>query len=222
MIIYAQPQYKRSCTLTVLEEQSDARQRVLDVAEELFMARGYSAITLRDIADALHMKQASLYYHFPEGNEQLFIAVATRTFARHQVGMQGAIDQAGPNLRSQLQALAAWFNAQPPINLMGMMHADMPALHPAQREKLGQVAYDSMFTPLRSMFTAAQQRGEIRLVQPDLLAGFFLTLLDSLNHAVGRPGAPTRAAMTAEIVTLLLDGLLRREHAPANSVVHTN
>lgn len=175
------------------------------------MARGYSAVTLRDIADALHMKQASLYYHFPEGKEQLFIAVATRTFARHQAGMQIAIDQAALDLRSQLQALAAWFNAQPPINLMGMMHADMPALHPAQREHLGQVAYDSMFTPLRGMFIAAQQRGEIRTVQPDLLAGFFLTLLDGLNHAVGRPGAPTRAAMTAEIVTLLLDGLLIRD-----------
>ena len=29
---------------------SDARQRVLDVAEELFMRRGYNSITLRDVA----------------------------------------------------------------------------------------------------------------------------------------------------------------------------
>lgn len=200
----------------LIEEQSDARQRVLDVAEELFMARGYSAITLRDIAEALHMKQASLYYHFPEGKEQLFIAVATRMFARHQAGMQAAIDSTGGDLRAQLEALAAWFTAQPPINLMGMMHADMPALHPAQREQLGQIAYDSMFTPLRGMFSAAQARGEIRTVQPDLLAGFFLTLIDGLNHAVGRPGAPTREAMTAEIVVLLLDGLLMRNTTAAN------
>lgn len=200
----------------LIEEQSDARQRVLDIAEELFMARGYSAITLRDIADALHMKQASLYYHFPEGKEQLFIAVATRTFARHQAGMQAAIDSTGADLRAQLQALAAWFTAQPPINLMGMMHADMPALHPAQREQLGQIAYDNMFTPLRNMFATAQARGEIRTVQPELLAGFFLTLIDGLNHAVGRPGAQTRVAMTAEIVTLLLDGLLIRPATAAN------
>lgn len=196
--------------MTVAEEQSDARHRVLDTAEELFMARGYSAITLRDIADALHIKQASLYYHFPGGKEQLFIAVATRTFARHRAGMQAAIDSARPDLRAQLQALAAWFNAQPPINLMGMLHADMPALHPSEREQLSQIAFENMFTPLSGMFAAAQARGEIRMVEPSLLAGFFLTMLDGLNHAVDRPGAPTRAAMTAEIVTLLLDGLLPR------------
>jgi len=196
--------------LTEIEEQSDARQRVLDIAEELFMARGYSAITLRDIADALHIKQASLYYHFPGGKEQLFMAVATRTFARHRAGMQAAIDSADPDLRAQLQALATWFNAQPPINLMGMLHADMPALHPHEREQLSQIAFANMFTPLIGMFAAAQARGEIRTVEPGLLAGFFLTMLDGLNHAVDRPGAPTRAAMTAEIVTLLLDGLLLR------------
>ena len=53
-------------------EVRDSTQRVLDVAERLFMDRGYSAITLRDIADELGMKQASLYYHFPGGKGATF------------------------------------------------------------------------------------------------------------------------------------------------------
>lgn len=189
---------------------SDARQRVLDVAEELFMTRGYNSITLRDVADALDMRQASLYYHFPEGKEQLFVAVATRTFERHRHGMDAALATAPVAVGAQLHAITDWFASQPPLNLMGMMHADMPALTPAQRQHLGRVAYDAMFTPLRRLFGTAQSRGEIRPVHPDLLAGSFLTLLDGLNHALRQEGAPPRAALVDEIIMILLEGIRLR------------
>ncbi|MFZ4659449.1 MAG: TetR/AcrR family transcriptional regulator [Caldilineaceae bacterium] len=186
---------------------SDARQRVLDVAEELFMRRGYHSITLRDVADALEMRQASLYYHFPEGKEQLFVAVATRTFERHRQGMEAAMTAAPPDVSAQLYAIAGWFASQPPLNLLAMMHADMQALTPTQRQHLGRVAYEAMFIPLRKLFLAGQSRGEIRPMMPDLLAGSFLTLLDGLNHAVRQQGAPPREVMVAEILTILLDGI---------------
>lgn len=206
---------KGAITLATEDEfaPSDARQRVLDVAEDLFMRQGYHSITLRDVAEALEMRQASLYYHFPEGKEQLFVAVATRSFERHRLGMEAAIAGAPTDVRAQLDAIAGWFTSQPPLNLMGMMHADMPALTPAQRQHLSRVAYDDMFTPLRHLFLAAQARGEIRPVLPDLLAGSFLTLLDGLNHALRQEGAPPRAILVAEIITILLDGI-RLRHRP--------
>ncbi|MEZ4861841.1 MAG: TetR/AcrR family transcriptional regulator [Caldilineaceae bacterium] len=188
---------------------SDARQRVLDVAEELFMAHGYTAVTLRDIADALGIRQASLYYHFPEGKEQLFAAVAIRTFMRHRTGMEAACATT-TGLRAQLRAVAAWFAAQPPLNLLGMLHADMPALNAEQRTQLGRIAYDAMFTPLRQIFHAAYQQGEIRYAHPDLLAGCFLTLMDGLNHAEHQAGAPPRVVMAEEVIAIMLDGLRPR------------
>ena len=39
---------------------STARERVLGVAERIFSERGYRAVTLREIADELGMKKASL------------------------------------------------------------------------------------------------------------------------------------------------------------------
>lgn len=192
---------------------SDARQRVLDVAEKLFITRGYNSVTLRDIADALDIRQASLYYHFPEGKEQLFVAVATRTFERHRHGMEVAIANAQQDVRAGLDAVAGWFASQPPLNLMGMMYADMPALSQTQRLHLGRVAYEAMFTPLRTLFLAAQKRGEIRQIVPDLLAGSFLTLLDGLNHAVHQEGAPPREVMAAEIITIMLDGIRPRANS---------
>lgn len=40
------------------------RGRILDAAARIFRARGYSDTTMNDIADALGIKSASIYYHF--------------------------------------------------------------------------------------------------------------------------------------------------------------
>ncbi len=192
------------------QEKSEARQRVLDVAEQLFIQRGYAAVKLHDIATALGMRQSSLYYHFPEGKEQLFVAMATRVFRRHQIGIQTAIEQAQPRLVAQLQAVAEWFASQQPVHLSGMMHADMPALRAAQAAALAQVVYQAMFTPLRQMFMAAQARNEIRNLHPDLLAGSFLALMDGLHYGQNQPGARPKSVIIAELITLLLDGLRPR------------
>ena len=40
--------------MQLTEENSEARERVLSAAEKLFAQRGYSSVTLRDIAKVCH------------------------------------------------------------------------------------------------------------------------------------------------------------------------
>src|SRR4051812_19739242 len=42
----------------------DTRQRILTVANELFIEQGYEGTSLREIADRLDITKAALYYHF--------------------------------------------------------------------------------------------------------------------------------------------------------------
>ncbi len=191
-------------------EVRDSTQRVLDVAEGLFIDRGFNAITLRDIADELGIKQASLYYHFPGGKEELFMAMAARLFERHREGLARALEGDSHDLRDQLRAVAAWFSSQQPVKMLGMMHADMPSLSTAHTEQLAQMAHGALFRPLRSAFVAAADRGEIRAMHPDLLAGSFLWLMDGLSYGQTRIGAPPRAAMAEDVISMLLDGLRPR------------
>jgi AcrR family transcriptional regulator len=191
-------------------EVRDSTQRVLDVAEGLFIDRGFNAITLRDIADELGIKQASLYYHFPGGKEELFMAMAARLFERHREGLARALEGDSHDLRDQLRAVAAWFSSQQPVKMLGMMHADMPSLSTAHTEQLAQMAHGALFQPIRSAFVAAADRGEIRAMHPDLLAGSFLWLMDGLSYGQTRIGAPPRAAMAEDVISMLLDGLRPR------------
>lgn len=189
---------------------SAAKQRVLDTAETLFMERGYAAVTLRDIADALGVRQASLYHHFPEGKEQLYVAVIEQVFARHRAGMEDAIGQAPANLRCQLAAVAEWLATQPAVNFLGMMYADLPALGTAKAQAVSQIVYEAMFGPLRAVFASAAVRGESRPVNPELMAGFFLALMDGITFSLTQQRHFERAALVGEALSLMVDGLAPR------------
>jgi len=48
-----------------LEEGAASRQLILDAAASLFCSQGYGDTSMREIADKVGIKQASIYYHFP-------------------------------------------------------------------------------------------------------------------------------------------------------------
>jgi AcrR family transcriptional regulator len=49
---------------TERRERGSTRERILDVALELFLEQGYEKTSLREIADRLGVTKAALYYHF--------------------------------------------------------------------------------------------------------------------------------------------------------------
>ncbi|BAY99218.1 TetR family transcriptional regulator protein [Tolypothrix tenuis PCC 7101] len=187
---------------------SSGRERILDEAEHLFHTRGYNTVTMRDIAQAVGIRQASLYYHFPS-KEQLFVAVTERMFERHRLGLQQTISENEDNLRSQLSAVGAWFISQPPIHFLSMVHTDMPLLDAENTARLSACSSECIFDPICQIFAQAQQRGEIRNVRPQLLAGFFLSVIESLPFATTFANAAPKEFIVNEMIAVLLDGLMR-------------
>jgi AcrR family transcriptional regulator len=56
--------------------RTDTRERILDVAARLFSERGFAGTSTRDIAEALGVTKAALYYHFPSKDAILTELVA--------------------------------------------------------------------------------------------------------------------------------------------------
>lgn len=193
--------------------QSAAKERVLRTAEQLFGERGYDSVTLRDIAQALQIRQASLYHHFPEGKEQLFIEVTERSLARHNRELRRVLAEAPADVREQLLAAAHWLLSQPPIDIARMVRSDMPAISPEQAQRLTQAALDSLVTPLEDALVAARERGEITFPEAyrreRLLAGSLLAIID--NARVSEKYARRSAAsMVENMIDVLLVGLYPR------------
>jgi len=187
----------------------NARERVLIAAETLFRQRGYNVVTMRDIAEEVGIRQASLYYHFPS-KEQLFITVIEQVFERHRNGLQQVLAEAGSDLRSQLHAASHWFISQPPIHFLSLMRTDMPALSEEQTQRLSLVASQCILDPIKQLFVAAQEQSQIRDVTPENLTGFFLSVMDGIHYASTLPGTSPKDVMASELVSVLLDGLRPR------------
>ncbi|AOZ92175.1 TetR/AcrR family transcriptional regulator [Paenibacillus crassostreae] len=74
-------------------EQELSRERILEAARNLFITKGYRAISMRSIGQHLGYSHGSLYYHFKEKAE-LFYAIVVDDFAHlshrliQAVGMQ--------------------------------------------------------------------------------------------------------------------------------------
>lgn len=186
---------------------SEARERVLAAAEQLFIERGYTAVTLRDIAEVIGIRQASLYYHVPGGKEQLFVEVTERALRRHRAGLESAI-AAEPNLLGQLRSVARWLISQPTLNFSRMVRSDMPSIGKDEAAHLMGVADECLFAPLRQAFERAYARGETRRVDPRLMAVVVLSLVETAigTHQLGNV-APE--VIADDIVDVLIDGVKR-------------
>jgi AcrR family transcriptional regulator len=85
--------------------------RILDAAEELFAARGYHGVSIRDITQAAGVEVALAHYHFGPKDE-LFKHVVTRRVDEHCGGVLHELDQAqalAPNGVPAVEAIVRAF-----------------------------------------------------------------------------------------------------------------
>ncbi|GAA4013366.1 TetR family transcriptional regulator [Streptomyces marokkonensis] len=73
--------------------RGDTRQRIQDVALELFAEQGYEKTSLREIAESLDVTKAALYYHF-KTKEEILVSIFE-------------------DLTQPIQGLIAWGREQP-------------------------------------------------------------------------------------------------------------
>jgi len=192
-------------------EISDSRARVLDAAEKLFMERGYASVTMRDIANALGVKQAALYYHAPNGKEQLYREVVDRHMTHQREGLEKIMASAPEQLDAQLGAITDWLVEQAPVDLMRMVRSDAMQISETYAEELIQQVDQSMMQPIIKVIKAAQVRGEVRRIIPEMVAGMLLALT---NWAVYFDSTSrferSSKVMMRQVIDLLLNGMIER------------
>ena len=189
--------------------QSSSRKTVLDAAEQLFAVRGYTAVTLKHIAEHLGMKQASLYYHFPKGKEELYVEVMLRHLEQRRVRLKQLLEEAPPTLEGRLQHVGTWLIQQPPLNGGRMILTDLPELSPESSVQLEAAIYRCVFAPLEELFAEYQNHLHPLLqTDPGFIGGTFLAAIEAL-YTVKRYGSQTDEALVADLVVLLLEGALK-------------
>ena len=190
--------------------QNETRERIMDSAEKLFMARGFNAVKLRDIAEEVGMKHASLYYYVPKGKDQLFAEVVRRSMARHNQQMKLSVKNAGDDFQQQVYAISDWLTSQPPIDLPRMAGVDLPALSPELAKELETLVMVSLNEPIVDMFQQAKQNGVAEIDNTGMASMSLLTVLQSIHHIPPIYVPDGLQAFGRRLVDMLLKGWLAR------------
>ena len=76
-------------------DEGDTRERILDVALDLFIEQGYDKTTLRQIAQPLGFTQAAIYYHFA-AKEDILVALHLRLHELARPVLDQLVAETGP------------------------------------------------------------------------------------------------------------------------------
>jgi TetR/AcrR family transcriptional regulator, transcriptional repressor for nem operon len=147
--------------------RSETATKILDLAEELIQARGCSAFSYQDIADALEIRKASIHYHF-ETKADLVIAVIDRYTEKFDQAMKNiAGDESATSmsmLERYVQPYAAFAATPDRVCLCGALSGEMLALPGELRERVGRF-FKSHQRWLAQILERGAARGEFKLVE---------------------------------------------------------
>src|SRR5215471_10565471 len=104
---------KQSALQASASVDQETRRQILNQAATLFLAKGYKGVSMKDIAEAVSLTSAALYYHFPKGKEELFTTMIQSVFV--ETGMAGIDEALGAtqDIREQLTLLTTALLAIP-------------------------------------------------------------------------------------------------------------
>lgn len=84
---------------------TDTRARIEKVAVDMFITKGFAATSLRDIADALGITKAAVYYHFPAKAD-----LARSVFQPLITDVDGLLSRAGDGNMSARELFEGFFD----------------------------------------------------------------------------------------------------------------
>jgi len=153
-------------------EKEELRGKILDAARELFVERGYEAVTMRQIADAIEYSPTAIYLHF-EDKLALVRSLCDRDFAALGKRFRKIATIADPieRLRRSGQAYAE-FALKNPQQYRYMFLTPHPPIDPSESEIDRDNPREDAYAFLRWTVSEAIAAGRLRpeLDDPELVS----------------------------------------------------
>lgn len=90
-----------------MSKGEDTREKMIETATRLFQAQGYAATGLKQILQESGTPRGSMYFHFPDGKEELAAEVVTRHGESFGAAMEAVLNGAGNVVEAAQQIVDA-------------------------------------------------------------------------------------------------------------------
>ncbi|RDW20338.1 TetR/AcrR family transcriptional regulator [Oceanobacillus arenosus] len=192
--------------LTRKEELALTRERILKVSEQLFMQKGYRAVTTREIAAKCNITQPALYYHFPD-KQSLYIAMLEVFVTNIRLKIENISKE---TISERLEAMLEVLSNEHPTSIMMMIHDIAVEFKEENRRYIFSLWKQTYLEPFINIFEELKEEGMLRDTitseeaarfclltmgqtmstwksKPKSLAGQYTVLVDLILHGTKKP-----------------------------------
>jgi AcrR family transcriptional regulator len=146
---------------TQRSDSEETRQAILKAAQDLFMERGYRAVTTRMVADASGVKQPLLYYHFAD-KEALYLEVQREQAMACRVALERIAARKHESVPERLCHVIRYLRHSHQQNMGMLFHELKHELKPTTRTAMSELFRTCIFAPIMSIFEDGIRAGFLR------------------------------------------------------------
>lgn len=188
-------------------EPVDLRAQILYAAERLFIQYGYHGLSMRQIAEAVGVSKAALYYHFKDKEELLF-AILGEYLDRIGALLDEVIAGASTS-QERIHQLLERLLLQPAeqraaIRLTSQV---MDQLSPTRRSELQSVYQEKFLLKIQGILQAGIEKGELRPVDPSVAAWVLLGMLYPYYYPAHTREVPPSDQVLEQLLAIYFQGL---------------
>lgn len=182
----------------------ETRRQILTKAKKLFLTKGYKGVSMKELAQAVGVTSAALYYHFPKGKEDLFTTMIQTVFIDEGVAEIEQTLAATQDIRERLTLLTSVLLSLPLDERFSMLLRDAREhLKEPEHQQVILSLLNQLRQQVTGLFQAAHDAGKIR---PDLpvsvLVGLYMGMLRESKNLPGTEPA-------VSLVSVLFDGIAK-------------
>ncbi len=198
--------------MTAVEEET-TRDSVLRTATDLFAEHGYHAVGMRWIADAVGLRTASLYHHFPSKAALLseIAYAATSEFITDALADLDGPGTAAHRLGTVLRNHIIYFHQH--RREEAITRRDMASL-PADVLAQIQQTRRAYHTAITNTIADGCASGEFAVTSPDLAAFAILDAINGINLWFRPTGTFDLDALSDAYLKMMLEGILSAVRGP--------
>ena len=186
-------------------EPHDVRETILQESGRLFVARGYHGLAMRELAEAVGVSKAALYYHYRD-KEDLFMAVLTSNLDRIEQVINEARKAPTTRLRIEQMVQAIFQRAPEQRAIIRLASQEMDQLSEAARAEFSRIYHEKFIGQIEAIIAEGIQSGELRPMNTSLATWLLLGMMYPFFYAAHAGEMTSFDETTDLMLAIFFDG----------------
>lgn len=186
---------------------SDLRLQTILAAKSLLVDQGYSGLSMREIAEAVGVSKAALYYHFRD-KEQLLLAIF-EAYLDDIEALIVSIQNRKTCSRERIRLLIEGILSQPAEQraIIRLASQEMPHLSEASRSDFNRLYHRKFLSRIEGIIRQGVEKGELREVDPGVATWTMLGMMYPYFYPAHAAELPPPIDVADQLSSIYLDGL---------------